>query len=108
MARFLDLRSDRMYIGLVALLAICGAASAVLLPSTLPQTVTLPVSKPVMALATGAIMLFAYGGLGLIGLRLSERLGFPGLLDSSVSQRDRFLVPAIVGGMVGVGLIVAD
>jgi hypothetical protein len=108
MTRFLDVRSDRVYIALVLLLAVCGGASSLVLVEMIPGAVALPASRPVLALVTGAIMLFGYGGLGLIGLRLSEKLGFPAIWDSAISNRDRFLIPAAIGAVAGLCLIVGD
>lgn len=103
--------STRIYVGLVVALAVLAAANVFLpqgsfLPS-LPQQ-ELPASKPVLAIATAAIVLVLYGGLGYLGLRLSPRLGFAGLWDSSVSNRQRFLIPAMVGAGLGVFFIIAD
>lgn len=103
--------STRIYVGLVIALAVLAAANVFLpqgsfLPS-LPQQ-ELPVSKPVLAIATAAIVLVLYGGLGYLGLRLSPRLGFADLWDSSVSNRQRFLIPAVVGAGLGVFFIITD
>ncbi len=107
MSRFLKTPSDRVYAALVVVLAICGVLSSVL-PGALPASAQPPESKPLFALGIAAIMLFGYGGLGLIGLRFAERIGFPLLWDARVSSRDRFVVPAVVGGLVGVCLIAGD
>jgi len=75
-------RSVGIYILLILLLAVLGALN-VFLPqgsfaATLPEQ-QLPASKPIMALATAGIMLIVYGGLGLLGLQLAQRLGFSAL-----------------------------
>ena len=103
--------STRIYVGLVIALAAFAAVNLFLpqgsfLPS-LPQQ-ELPASKPVLAVASAAIVLVLYGGLGYLGLRLSPRLGFASLWDSSLSNRQRFLIPAIVGVGLGVFFIIAD
>lgn len=104
-------RSTRIYVVLTIVLAALGAAN-VFLPQgsftrTLPEQ-QLPASKPVMALVTAAVMLIVYGGLGFLGLRLSEKLGFSALWDSEVSNRQRFLEPLFVGMVTGVLFIVVD
>lgn len=103
--------STRIYVGLIIALAALAAANVFLpqgsfLPS-LPQQ-ELPASKPVLAVASAAIVLVLYGGLGYVGLRLSPSLGFAGLWDSSLSNRQRFLIPAVVGAALGMFFIVAD
>lgn len=40
--------------------------------------------------------------LGFIGLMLSRRAGFPDLWEAAVSDRQRFLIPALAGLVYGV------
>lgn len=68
----------------------------------------LPAPKPVLALANGITMLVVYGGLGFIGLRLSRKLGFADLWDPTISNRQRFLIPALIGAGIGGFFIIAD
>jgi len=101
--------SIKIYIGLVITLAILAGIS-VFLPTfegLLPAQ-ELPASKPVLALANAGIILILYGGLGFLGLKLSQKLGFAALWDSKVSNRQRFLIPALIGVGIGAFLIVAD
>ncbi|MGB2727209.1 MAG: CPBP family glutamic-type intramembrane protease [Halobacteriota archaeon] len=103
--------SIKIYIGLIITLAIL-AASNVFLPQgsflpTLPEQ-ELPAPKPVLALVNACIMLIFYGGLGLLGLKLSEKLGFPELWDEKISNKQRFLIPALIGMGIGMFFILAD
>jgi hypothetical protein len=103
--------STSTYVGLVIALAFLAVANVFLpqgsfLPS-LPQQ-ELPASNPVLAVVSAAIVLVFYGGLGYLGLRLSLRLGFADLWDSSLSNRQRFLIPAVVGVGLGAFFIIAD
>ena len=75
--------------------------------STLPEQ-DLPVPKPVLALVNAATMLILYGGLGFLGLKFSQKLGFADIWDSGVSNRQRFLIPALVGIAIGVFFIFTD
>ncbi|MCF7823208.1 MAG: CPBP family intramembrane metalloprotease [Candidatus Marinimicrobia bacterium] len=97
--------SYKVYIGLVLLLS-CLAALNIFLPQGdfLPPDVeqSMPASQPIMALANAGIMLILYGGLGWIGLVLGHKVGFPDVMDSTVSAKQRFLIPALAG--IGVGL----
>ena len=100
--------SIKIYIGLIITLAILAAASVFLpFPELLP-TQELPASKAVLALVNAAIMLVLYGGLGLLGLKLSQKLGFPDIWDSNVSNRQKFLVPTLTGVGIGIFLVLAD
>jgi hypothetical protein len=103
--------SVTLYVALVVVLASLGAANAFLpqgsFTATVPQQ-QLPASKPVMALVTAGTMLIVYGGLGLVGLRLSQKLGFPALWSHAVTNRQRVLIPAYVGLGTGVFFIMAD
>ena len=68
----------------------------------------LPASKPVIALVSAAIALVLYGGLGFLGLKLSQKLGFADLWDPKVSNKQRFLLPALIGICLGIFFIIAD
>lgn len=70
--------SVKVYISLIITLAILAAIN-VFLPQgsfipTLPEQ-ELPAPNPVLALMSAAVMLILYGGLGFLGLRLSQKLG---------------------------------
>jgi hypothetical protein len=67
-----------------------------------------PIPKWQLALGGAGITAVLYGLLGFLGLILWRRLGFPEIWDETVTNRQRFLVPAIVGAALGVVLIVAD
>jgi membrane protease YdiL (CAAX protease family) len=104
-------KSIGIYIGLILALAILGAIN-VFLPqgSFLPtlQEQELPAPKPMLALANAGIMLILYGSLGFLGLKLSQKLGFANIWDPMVSNRQRFLIPALVGIGLGVFFVLAD
>jgi membrane protease YdiL (CAAX protease family) len=103
--------SIKIYIGLIITLAILAAIN-VFLPQgsfipTLPEQELLA-PKPVLALMSAAVMLILYGGLGFLGLRLSQKLGFADIWDSKVSNKQRFLIPALIGAGIGVFFILVD
>jgi len=103
--------SISIYIALILILAALGAANAFLPQGSFTQALPeaqLPASKPTIALVTAAVMLVIYGGLGFLGLHLSHKLGFAELWDPAVSNRQRFLVPALAGATTGLFFIVAD
>lgn len=104
-------RSVRTYMLLILTLAVLGAANVFLPQGSFMAAVPdqeMPASKPVMALATAGMVLVIHGGLGFLGLWLSRKLGFPEIWDSSVSNRQRFLIPALAGLGSGIFLIAAD
>ncbi len=101
--------SIRIYIGLIIALAVLSA-TAVFFPITqglIPPS-ALQASKlwPVL-INTGAILIL-YGGLGFLGLKLAQKIGFADIWDAGVSNRERFLVPAIIGAANGAFFILAD
>lgn len=100
--------STRTYFALVAILAILAAINVFLPQGIYSPLQQLPAPKPVLALVNAATMLVVYGGLGFIGLRLSRRLGFAEIWDPKVSNRQRFLFPALTGVGIGVFFILAD
>ena len=52
--------------------------------------------------------LVVYAALGLVGVVLAERTGFPAAWDARVSNRQRLLIPALVGFGIGAVAIVLD
>ena len=103
--------SIKIYIGLIVALAILAAIN-VLMPQgsflpILPEQ-ELPASKLILALVNAVIMLVLYGGLGFVGLKLSQKLGFAEIWDPKVSNKQRFLIPGIVGIVIGIFLILTD
>ena len=100
--------SLKIYIGLILTLAILAAVNIFLPQGAFLPTQTLPASKPVLALVNAAIMLILYGGLGFFGLKLSQKIGFANIWDLKVSNKQRFLIPALVGGGIGIFFILAD
>ncbi len=100
--------SLKIYIGLIITLAILAAINVFLPQGAFLPTQTLPASKPVLALANAAIMLILYGGLGFLGLKLSSKLGFADIWDLKVSNKQRFLIPALIGVGIGIFFILVD
>jgi hypothetical protein len=100
--------SVKIYIGLIITLAVLAAANVFLPQGTLVPTQELPASKPVFALAVASIMLVLYGGLGWLGIVLSQKIGFPDLWSTSISVKQKLFVPALIGAGLGVFFILAD
>ena len=103
--------SMSIYVGLIIVLAALGAMNVFLPQGSFTATgpdQQFPASRPLMALVTAGIMLIVYGGLGFLGLQLSQKLGFPALWEPVVSNRQRLLIPAVVGVGLGLFFIVAD
>ena len=59
-------------------------------------------------LANAGIMLILYGGLGFLGLKLSKKLGYAELWDPRISNKQRLLIPALVGISLGLFIILVD
>lgn len=52
--------------------------------------------------------LVLYGFLGIVGLWLARRTGFPDLWEPEIANRFRFLLPAVTGAVTGLGMIAMD
>lgn len=103
--------SNRIYWALVAILAFLAAANLFLPQGDFVPTMpaqALPASKPVMALAVFGLIFVLYGGLGWLGLWLTRKLGWPALWQPAITNRQRFVMPAVVGAAAGLFLIIAD
>lgn len=68
----------------------------------------LPASPLIIALANAGIVLVLYGGLGILGLFFWRKLSLPEIWDSSISNLQRFFIPALVGLGSGVFFILMD
>jgi hypothetical protein len=100
--------SNRTFAALIGLYAVLAGLS-VFLPNGLPPSKTpLPASLPVLALANAGIVLIVYGLLGFLGLVLSRRIDLPEMWAAGVTNRQRFLLPALIGVGVAAVLIVVD
>lgn len=100
--------SIKVYIGLVVTLAILAAINVFLPQGAFVPTEALPAPKPLFALAVACIMLFVYGGMGLMGLILSQKLGFADLWSGTISLRERLLIPGVIGAFLGIFFVLAD
>lgn len=52
--------------------------------------------------------IFVVASMGFVGLALSRRAGFPDIWDARVPNRQRFLIPALVGLVYGVETVLRD
>ncbi len=101
--------SIKIYIALVVILSILTAINAFLPQGDFaPPDQEIPIPKPIIALVNAGTILVLYGGLGFIGLILSQKLDFADIWDDRVSTPQRFLLPALVGIGIGLFFIVVD
>jgi len=101
-------RSTKIYLALILILTATAALNIFLPQGALLPKQQLPAPQWLMALITGGIYLIVYGGLGFIGLTLARKVGFAELWDPTVSNRQRFLIPALVGAGLGLFFILVD
>lgn len=94
------LRSEAVWAGLIAYLALAKILSDTLVPITFRSE--------------GQASLFSwsgivtYGLLGLVGLWCARATGFPAAWDARISSARRLLIPAIVGVTIGLIALVID
>ncbi|MBN2542157.1 CPBP family intramembrane metalloprotease [bacterium] len=104
-------RAIKIYTILIIVLAVSAAIGFLLMKGSfsnlVPET-DLAVPDWLLALANAGIMLVLYGGLGLLGLFLARKLGFADIWDEKVTNKRRFLIPAIVGIIIGIIFIAVD
>jgi hypothetical protein len=101
-------RSQKTYFLLVLLLAVISSTNIFLPQGALLGVYELPASRPVTALAAFFIVGIIYGGLGLLGLHLSNKLGFSSIWSESVTNNQRFVQPALIGIGIGIFFIISD
>jgi len=103
--------SIKVFGGLILVLALLGGISVFMPQGEFGGQFSgqeLPASKPVVALVSGIGMVIVYGGLGLVGLLLSGKIGYAELWDKKVTNKQRLVIPALVGGGLGIFLVLAD
>jgi membrane protease YdiL (CAAX protease family) len=93
---------------LVLVLTLSAVLNAFLPQGAMAVGQSLPAPRWVIALASAGSYLVIYGGLGLLGLKLAQRLGFADLWDPAVSSRKRLLMPALAGVGIGIFFILVD
>jgi hypothetical protein len=78
----------------------------------LVKSVILPLFPPIAIPAVAAIFSWGYiltaGLIGLAGLWLADRTGFMPALDPRVSNRQRYLIPLLIGGGIGAVASILD
>jgi hypothetical protein len=100
-------KSMKIYVGLIVVLAILSVIGVFLPQGTLPSQGP-PAPNPLLVLVNVCVVLILYGGLGFVGIKLAQKLGFPDLWDPRISNTQRLLIPAIIGVAIGVFFILAD
>lgn len=100
--------SVKIYAVLIVILATVAAIGVFLPQGASVPSFELPIPKPLFALLTASTMFLLYGGLGLLGMKLSGRVGFADIWSADASMRQRVLVPAFIGVGIGVFFILAD
>ena len=91
--------STKIYLGLIAFM-VAVKLTFILFPTVFPG-----------ADQEGAFFwttILAIAVMGFIGLLLARRTGFPELWDTKVSNRQRFLIPALIGLVYGVVTVIID
>ncbi len=101
-------RSVRIFFGLLLSLSLLAALNVFLPQGSFLPVQDLPASRFWIALANALGILVIYGALGYAGLHLSGLLGFAGIYDPRVTNRQRFLIPALTGAGTGLFFIAAD
>ena len=54
------------------------------------------------------LFIIVFGLLGFLGLKLSRSVGFPEMWESEISNKQRFLIPAVVGLAIGFITVIED
>jgi len=101
-------KSTKIYFLLIIILATFSVINVFLPQGAFLGQYELPASKPIVALASFFMMLLIYGGLGFLGLMLSKKLGFAEVWDNKITNKQRFIVPALIGAGIGIFFIITD
>lgn len=102
--------SVRIFVAMIALYAALAGVS-LFLPQGLSATgmpLQTAAPSPEQALIAAIVIFVGYGALGLAGTLLARRIGLPEIRDTRVTNRQRFLIPGLVGAGLGIPLIILD
>ena len=104
------MRPGLIYWGMILVLASSAAVLAAFPAASafVPGGDQMPASPRVMAAVTFGMMVVVYGGLGHLGCRLSEKVGFAGIWDPGVTPWERFGVPFLAGLAMSVFFVATD
>jgi hypothetical protein len=91
--------STKIYLGLIAFM-VAVKVTFILFPTVFPG------ADQEGAFSWTTILAIAV--MGFIGLLLARRTGFPELWDAKVSNRQRFLIPTVIGLVYGVVTVIID
>jgi membrane protease YdiL (CAAX protease family) len=100
--------SQKIYFGLILLLSVNAFIYVFMPMSDLIPSQELPVPKYVLGLANFGIMLFIYGGIGFLGLILSQKIGFENILNEKIKDRKNLFEIILVGLFIGIFFILVD
>jgi hypothetical protein len=101
-------KSMKIHIGLIVALAILSVIGVFLPQGALPSQGR-PAPSPLLAVFVNVcVVLILYGGVGFVGIKLSQKLDFPDLWEPRISNKQRFLIPAVIGVAIGVFFILTD
>jgi hypothetical protein len=91
--------STKIYLGFIAFM-VAVKVTFILFPTVFPG------ADQEGAFSWTTILAIAV--MGFIGLLLARRTGFPELWDTKVSNRQRFLIPVVIGLVYGVVTVIID
>ncbi|OGS22018.1 MAG: hypothetical protein A2252_05935 [Elusimicrobia bacterium RIFOXYA2_FULL_39_19] len=100
--------SERTFFIVLVMLVIVSCLAIFLPQGIYTPKKELPTSKINIAVFNAVAVIFVYGGLGLAGLRLSRKIGFTDMWESGINNKQRFLIPAVIGFALGAVFIVGD
>src|SRR5512139_3335932 len=102
-------KSNITFLILLAILAVCAGLNSILPQGDIaPQIPQSQIPKWLISLVSAGGTLLIYGILGFIGLILWRKIGFPDIWDERVTNKQRFLIPGLVGSGVGIAIILLD
>jgi len=103
------MKSDyKIYSLLILILAISASIGVYLPQGEIIPVQELPTSKINLAIINFFIMAIIYGGLGLIGISLTKKIGFADIWDTDISIKKKIIQPFFIGIGLGVFFILLD
>lgn len=91
--------SIKTYLGLILALVLVR-----LLFLFLPANINLPPQSG----QVNWLFIIVFGLLGFLGLKLSRSVGFSDMWESEISNKQRFLIPALIGLAIGLLTVIED
>ncbi|MFW5701260.1 MAG: hypothetical protein ACOCWM_06170 [Cyclobacteriaceae bacterium] len=100
--------NHRIFSFLILIIALSASISVYLPQGNVIIDQELPTSKINLAIINFFIMTIIYGGLGFVGMKLSNKIGFADIWNENIPLKKKIIQPLFIGIGLGIFFIMLD